>query len=104
MGSKPTSFTNLSHHRCSSGLRTELTDFMTGLFLLSLSVFGRQFVKRLARCSRTVVCPVLSCPVCLAVCDVGVLWPNSWMDQGATCYGGRPWPRPHCVRWDPAPL
>ena len=27
------------------------------------------------------------CPVCL-VCNVGVLWPNGWMDQGATCYGG----------------
>ena len=31
-----------------------------------------------------------------------VLSPNGWMDQGATCYGGRPWPRPHCViRWGP---
>ena len=30
-------------------------------------------------------CPVcLSCPVCpaLSVCDVGVLWPKIWMDQG----------------------
>ena len=97
IGSKPTSFTNLSHHIWSSGLRTEPTDFMTGLFLLSLSVFGWQFVKWLALCSWAVVCPVLS------VCDVGVLWPNGWMDQGATCYGGRPWHRPHCVRWDPVP-
>jgi len=40
----------------------------------------------------------LSCPVC----DVGVLWPNSWMDQDATWYGGKPWPRPHCVRWGPS--
>jgi len=99
IGSQTTSFTNLSHHRCSSGLNSEPTDFMTGLFLLSLSVFGRQFVKWLALCCRTVVCPVLSCPVC----DVGVLWPNGWMDQGATWYGGGPRPRPHCVRWDPAP-
>ena len=43
----------------------------------------------------TTVCktvrPMLSdrCPVC----NVGVLWPNSWMDQDETR------PRPHCVRW-----
>jgi len=27
-----------------------------------------------------------------------VLWPNGWMNQDATSYGGRPRPRPHCVR------
>ena len=43
------------------------------------------------------VCPVLSCPVC----DVGGLWPNSWMDQDETWHGGRPWPQLHCVRWGP---
>jgi len=32
-------------------------------------------------------------------CNVGVLWPNGWMDQGATLYGGRPQLRPHYVRW-----
>jgi len=31
-----------------------------------------------------------------------VLWPNGWMDQDATWYGGRPRPRPHCVRWGPS--
>jgi len=31
-----------------------------------------------------------------------LLWLNGWMDQDATCYEGRPWPRPHCVTWDPA--
>ena len=31
-----------------------------------------------------------------------VLWPNGWMDQDATWYGGRPRPRPHCVRWEPS--
>ena len=41
------------------------------------------------------------CPAC-PVCNVGVSWPNGWMDQYATWCGGRPWPRPHCVRWDPA--
>jgi len=46
------------------------------------------------------ICPMLSdCPVCLSVCDVGVLWLNGWMDQYQTWHGGRPWPRPHCVGW-----
>ena len=31
-----------------------------------------------------------------------VLWPNGWMDQDATCYGGRIRPRRHCVRWGPS--
>ena len=26
--------------------------------------------------------------------DPCLLWPNSWMDQDATWYGGMPWPRP----------
>jgi len=30
------------------------------------------------------------------------VWPNGWMDQHATWYGGRPRPRPHCVRWGPS--
>jgi len=28
-----------------------------------------------------------------------LLWPNGWIDQDTTWYGGRPRPRPHCVRW-----
>ena len=28
---------------------------------------------------------------------------GSWMDQDATWYGGRPWPRQLCVRWGPTP-
>ena len=32
-----------------------------------------------------------------------VLWSDGWMHQDATWYGGRARPRPHCVRWDPAP-
>jgi len=39
--------------------------------------------------------------VCLS-CNVGVLWPNSWMDQDATWCGGGPQPRRHCVRWEPS--
>jgi len=30
------------------------------------------------------------------------LWPNGWMDQDATWYGGRPRPRPHCSGWEPS--
>jgi len=47
-------------------------------------------------------CLCLSRPVCLFVCNVGVLWPNSWMDQAETWYRGKPRPRPHCFRWDRA--
>ena len=32
-----------------------------------------------------------------------LLWQNGWMDQDATWYGGRYQPRPHCIRWGPAP-
>ena len=55
-------------------------------------IFGRPFLKRFALLS-------VRCLSCLSVCDVGVLWPNGWMDQDETWHGGRPWPRPHCVRW-----
>ena len=30
-----------------------------------------------------------------------LLWPNSWMHQNATWYGGRPRPTRHCVRCGP---
>ena len=56
------------------------------------------------------MCPVLSCAVLsvclsvLSVCDVGVLWPDGWMDQDETWHAGRPRPMPHCFRWDPTPL
>ena len=38
------------------GLNDFDTDFMTGLFLLNISVFGRPFVKRFAVCYRSAVC------------------------------------------------
>jgi len=28
-----------------------------------------------------------------------LLWPNDWMDQDTTWYGGRPQPGLHCVKW-----
>ena len=68
---------------------------------MSLSVtgvFGQPFVKQFALCYRTIV---LSC---LSVCNVGVLWPNSWMDQDETSRAGRPWPCPRCVSWGPSCL
>ena len=33
-----------------------------------------------------------------------LLWPNAWMRQDATWYGGRPRPRRVCVKWGPNPL
>jgi len=32
-----------------------------------------------------------------------LLWPNGWLHQDATRYGGRPQPRRVCVRWGPSP-
>jgi len=31
--------------------------------------------------------------------DPCLFWPNDRMDQMTTWYGGRPRPRPHCVKW-----
>ena len=66
-----------------------------GLFFFG-SIFGRPFVKRFVLCYWTVVLSVLS------VCNVGVLWPNFWMDQDETLHGGRPRPWPHWLDGDPA--
>ena len=65
--------------------------------LNSYYIFGQPFVKRFALCYQTAVCLSV-----LSVCNVGVLWPNGWMDQDETWHGGRPRPRPHCVRWGPS--
>ena len=53
--------------------------------------------------------PVLSdqLSICLSVrpvCNVGVFWPNVWMDQDAAWYTMLPGSRPrqHCVRWGPS--
>jgi len=32
-----------------------------------------------------------------------LLWPNGWMDQDATWYGGRPWPGHIVLDGDPSP-
>jgi len=55
-------FTNRSHHRLPSGLRTDSTDFMTGPFLLRILVFSeRELTFTFAICCRPSVC----LPVCL---------------------------------------
>jgi len=46
--------------------------------------------------------PLSVCLSCQSVCNVSVLLPNGWMDQDKTLHGGRPRPRPHCVRWGPS--
>ena len=56
-------------------------------------IFGRPFAC-LSVCLS--VCPVYS------VCNLGVLWPNGWMDQDETWHAGSPRPWPHCVRWGPS--
>jgi len=43
---------------------------------LPLGIFGRPLIKWFDSCYLTVVC--------LSVCDVRALWPNSWMDQDET--------------------
>ena len=58
-------------------------------------IIGRPFVKRFALRCGTVFLSV--CLYVLSLCNVGVLWPNGWMDQDTTWYGGRPRPRRHCV-------
>jgi len=70
--------------------------------LIRCILLGQPFVKRFVLCYGAVVCPV--CLFCLSVCNVGVLWPNGWIHQDATCYGGRPRPRRHCVRCGPRSL
>jgi len=32
-----------------------------------------------------------------------LLWPNGWMDEDATWYGGRPRPKLDCARWGRSP-
>jgi len=60
--------------------------------LMPLKLFGRPL---------QVTSPYAIGPLSSLVCN-GVLWPNGWTDQDATWYGGRPWPRSHCVRLGPS--
>jgi len=65
---------------------------------LESAIFGRPFVKRFAPLLSDRCLSVLSCPVCLSVCNVGVLWPNGWTHQDEIWHTGRPRPWPHCIR------
>jgi len=58
-------------------------------------VFGWPFVKQFALCYQTIVCFV--CLSSRPVCNIGVLWPNGWMDQDEIWHAGRPLPWPRCV-------
>jgi len=70
---------------------------------------GRQHIANVnvnANRSLKTVSPMLSdrcISSVLSVCDVGVLWPNGWMDQDATWYGGGPDPGHIVLDWDLAP-
>jgi len=70
---------------------------MTGPFLPRMSVFGRAFVSAMISDHSLSVLSVLS------VCNVGILWPNGWMDEDEAWYAGRPRPWPHSVRWGHPP-
>jgi len=75
---------------------------------------GRPFVKRFTLCYRTVVLSVW--PHCVrrgpsppppkghspAIFGPYLLRPTGWMDQDATWYGSRHWPRRLCVGWGPS--
>jgi len=63
-----------------------------------------QFLK-LSVGFRAIVCKTASpyAIVPLTVCDVGVLWPNGWMDHDETWHVSRPWPRHIVLDGDPAP-
>jgi len=53
------------------------------------------------QCSATVMRCRLSVCLSSVVCNTRVLWSDGFMDQDATWYGGRPWPKWHCIRWGP---
>ena len=55
----------------------------------NLGKFG--FWATACKTVRSVLSDRCLCPVC-PVCNVGVLWPNGWMDQDATWHEGGPWP------------
>jgi len=67
---------------------------LQGVICQNSPILGRQFVKRFTYAIRPLSI--------LSVSNIGVLWPNGWMDQDETWHGGRPQPRQHCVTWGPS--
>ena len=57
--------------------------------------------RRLCVCLSVCLSCLSSVHSCLSVCNVAVLWPNSWMDQDETWHAGRPRPG-HIVLWGPS--
>jgi len=55
----------------------------------TFEIYGRWLYLRPKACVRIIRVPCL-------------LWPNGWMDQDETLYGGRPGHQPNCVKWGPS--
>jgi len=88
------SFTNYGRQEKKEKVKTKQTvQVITKMCVLKFTgVIRRPFVKWFA------LYAVGQLSV-LSVCNVGVLWPNGWIDQDVAWYGGRPRPVPHCARW-----
>jgi len=69
------------------------------LFYCPRLIFGRPFVKRFPMLSDRCLSVLSYLSVTLVYCSQTV----GWIKMISTWRGGRPRPRPHCVRWDPAP-
>jgi len=75
----------------------------TWLWSLKRELMGRT-VAGFKAFSSTVTCigspyatgPLSVLSVGLSLCNVGLLWPNCWMDHDTTWYGGKPRPRQQC--------
>ena len=88
---------DFAHSGSTTAIRCHrLDDF----YSILLPVFARPFVKTVRPTQSDRCLPCLSC---LTACDVGVLWPNGWMDQDETSHGGRPRPGHIELDGDPAP-
>jgi len=87
--------------RCGGQIHNHVCLICAGFCVPKFTKLGYSFWATVSKTVR----PMLSdrCLPCsaLSVCDVGVLWRNGWMDQDETWHGGRPRPRPHCIRWGP---
>ena len=87
--------TNVTDRQPEQDRQTEETD--NGLI-----AYGEPFYKRSPKNGSPYAIGPLSHFSLLSVCNACVLWSVGWMDQDAIWFGGRPRPKPHCLRWDPA--
>jgi len=86
----------MCQHYCVSTLKRGVKYYNKKISYRKQILSAGQFVPFISAvfwrlCYQTVVYPV--CSVC-PVCNVGVLWPTTWMDQDETWHVGRrrPWP------------